>query len=84
MFPAPRRRGSSRLLLFVLLSSYIVLSSASMGDRLPDFKACVKVCFQSEPIPFPLIDCRQACEVENCENGGASLRKFRLCFSIAL
>ncbi|KAF2673344.1 Mn2+ homeostasis protein-like protein Per1 [Microthyrium microscopicum] len=54
---ARRRHWAALLLSIVLLQA--VPAQASLGDRLPDFKECVKVCIKtncdsSNPTPIPL------------------------------
>ncbi|KKK17521.1 hypothetical protein P175DRAFT_0561153 [Aspergillus ochraceoroseus IBT 24754] len=38
------RRKTCYYLLFLLLATYVGKSAASLGDHLPDFKECVKIC----------------------------------------
>ncbi|KAL4911574.1 hypothetical protein BDW74DRAFT_143209 [Aspergillus multicolor] len=47
MILRPAARRLFYCFLFLLLATYVQESSASLGDHLPDFKSCVKIC-QSE------------------------------------
>ena len=72
------RRGSVNklLVLFIAVALLIPPSSASLGDRLPDFKRCVSVTL----VPFvpnliPMLNSPpQTCIEENCGQGSAILR----------
>ncbi|KAL2855080.1 Per1-like protein [Aspergillus pseudodeflectus] len=40
----PAARNIGYYLFFLLLATFVQKSSASLGDHLPDFKSCVKIC----------------------------------------
>jgi hypothetical protein len=62
------------LLVAALWSLLVQQCAASIGDRLPDFRECVKVRDSNLFIGF-LAHVTQVCKQANCENGQASLRK---------
>ena len=63
------------LLLYIAFLLLIQPSSASLGDRLPDFKKCVSVFVVPSLLNDQDADCSaQTCIEENCGQDGAILR----------
>jgi post-GPI attachment to proteins factor 3 len=61
----------------IILAAFVGQSWASLGDRLPDFKECVKV-FILLSISARTKDLTRKCQIckeENCQDGDSALRK---------
>jgi hypothetical protein len=64
------------LILAALLALLCHEVAASIGDRLPDFRECVKVSFEVlAAYERREADYFQICETENCDSGRARLRR---------